>query len=248
MTSSGVQDVHRSNQAWFERVCERETLDFGIAFYTDRYGEYGGANQLREVVLDEVGIEGAWEGCEGFYETKGTRCRRWVPAIAQAPEALESFLGARGFERVDLRVMNVSSWVEIGGGEEFRVVPARAVRAAYETFCGAWGGLALDRLDDPGLEMSVVIVGPPVTEGPTVVGRLGFFQIGDVGRVRELKVSAEYGERGVERALMRHVLGFARRMSVRSVCAEVRAGDAELMALHRVCGFADCGSTTRFER
>lgn len=248
MTSSGVQDVHRSNQAWIERVCERETLDFGIAFYSRRYGDYGGANQLREVVLDEVGIERAWEECERFYESQGARCRRWVPAIEQAPESLESFLGARGFERVDLRVMKVSSWAEIGGGEEFRVVPARAVRSAYETFCGDWGALALDRLDDPGLEMAAALVRPPVTERPAVVGRLGFFQIGDIGRVRDLMVSSEYGEQGVERALMRHVLGFARRMSVRTVCAEVRAGDDELMALYRACGFVDCGSTTRFER
>ncbi len=248
MTSSATQNVHRSNQAWFERISDRETLDFGIAFFSERYANYGGANQLREVVLDDVPIEQAWDQCEAFFNERGPSCLRWVPAITQPPEPMEPFLIERGYRRVESRVLQISSWIGIAGGEDLRVVPARAVRQAYAEFCGEQADLSIDRLDDPGLEMSVAIIGPSNAAQTRVIGRLGFFQIGDIGRVRDLSVRPDSAETGVAPALMRHVLNFARRMDVRSVCAEIRATDTEQLSLHQKCGFEDCGSLVRFER
>ena len=49
-------------------------------------------------------------------------------------------------------------------------------------------------------------------------------------------------------ALMRHVLQLARRLAVRSVCAEIRATQTERLSLHNECGFEDHGSLVRFER
>ena len=248
MTSNAAQNVHRSNQAWFERISERETLDFGIAFFSERFANYGGANQLREIVLDDLPIERAWDQCEAFFNERGLRCLRWVPAITQPPDPMEPFLIERGYQRVESRVLQISSWIEIAGGEDVRVVPARAVRQAYAEFCAAQADLSLDRLDDPALEMSVAVLGPPSITQIQVVGRLGFFQIGDIGRVRDLSVRPGFAETGVAPALMRHVLQFVRRLDVRSVCAEIRATQTEILSLHNECGFEDCGSLVRFER
>ncbi len=242
MQLEAISAVHRSDQAWYEAIAERETLDFALAFHAERFGDTPEANQLREVSLAEIPIERAWESCERFYDSLGLRCRRWSPMMGQEPAPLEPFLAARNFHRDERQVMLLTAWTDVPAPDDVRVVPARAVRAAYGGLCGDLADMALEHLDDPQLDMFAALV------DNRPAGSLGLYQVGDIGRIRDLRVASAHRGRGVEAALMKHVLALTRRLLLRAVCAECAADDADARALYDRCGFSPAGSIVRFER
>ena len=52
MQRTSIGALLRANQAWYEQLVERVTLDAGIAFYTAEFPALPETNQFREVIAD----------------------------------------------------------------------------------------------------------------------------------------------------------------------------------------------------
>jgi GNAT superfamily N-acetyltransferase len=84
-------------------------------------------------------------------------------------------------------------------------------------------------------------------EGGQPVGRAGLFEVGDIGRIKDVHVVPGVRRRGVGSALMAHVLTLARRLAVAMVCLEVDQADRGAVAFFESCGFVPDGSIYGFD-
>lgn len=249
-----VGAVLRSNQAFYQQICQRETLKYGVAFFSEAYAALPQAGQFREVVIDAAdAIPLAFEEAETFFDNKGLTCRRWAPAEGAAFAGLAEFLAGRGFaERVsDVMVLAARPAIDRPAG--VRVLPARALRAAFQaTFQAAGGADAAlaglnaaayaERLDDAHMDMYVALVdGRPA-------GRCGLYQVGDIGRMKGLCVMPGFEERGVERALLEQTLALAQRLALPMVCAAVHRADDRRRRWYEQAGFQVDGQVVEYER
>ena len=250
-TTTPVSWLLRSGQAFFEQICQSVTLDHGVALFSERYPQLCQANQLREVLLeDSTRLPEAFARTEEFYTARGVRCGRWVPALEQPLEPLDGFLPDHGFARRDQDVWVLTRWVEPTRSSELRVVPARAVRAAFrETFSPVHGGAEepewqayCERLDDPQLDMFVALV-----DGQSA-GRCGLFQRGDVARIIGLHSCPQFEGLPVERTLVQHCLQLAKRLGLSQTCTKIAQGDESRSALFEAMGFGAAGVLTEYVR
>ncbi len=266
MEHSTVSSLLRSTQAFCGELCEKETLDFGIAYYSTRFAALPEANQFREVwIEDPTQITVAFEQAEHFFAEKSLSCHRWAPAGGHGPlnpgsagscasEQLSGFLEARGFRRRNLAALALSQWHAFSETPKVRVLPARAMRAAFQkTFVEATvpkdpalrqslSEAYLERLDDPQLDMFVATVdGKPA-------GRAALYQVGDFARIIDLAVLSGFEAAGTQDALLSHVIGMARRLEFRRVLMQVEADDRQrIESLERI-GFVRDGAFVEFER
>ncbi len=243
-----VGSLLRSTQAWCLQICEKETLDFGIAYTSRRFSTLAEACQFREVVVPPGrDVSRAFAETEAWFAQRALRCLRWAPAEGQSADALAEVLCRNGFRRRGLSVMSLASWVELPAAEGIRVLPARAMRAAFEASFAAAGEKQsaeafLERLDDPQLDMFVVLCdGRPV-------GRGGLFQVGDLCRVVELTAAAGPRRHDVETALLGTVLGLAKRLTMRTVLVQVDGEDAAARSRWETAGFVEAGEIVEFDR
>jgi GNAT superfamily N-acetyltransferase len=255
MDRTTVGSLLRSTQAYCSELCEKETLDYGIAYYNARFAALPEANQFREVLIqDRSRIPEAFEQAEAWFQQRGLFCHRWAPAAGQATTALTNFLTQRAFTVRRSTAMALARWVVQGSPEQVRILPARAMREAYRgTFIDAdaagWPATrellaeaSLERLDDPQLDMVVALW------GKQPVGRCGLYQVGDFARVMSVSVIPAFAGRGVEQALLAHVLALAKRLTMRTILVQVDETDAPTRILLEEAGFVADGEIVEFER
>ena len=255
MERTTVGSLLRSTQAFCSELCEKETLDYGIAYYNPRFAALPEANQFREVLIeDPARIPEAFQQTEAWFRKRGLFCHRWCPAGGGETTELGEFLGEQGLHRRKHIAMALDRWVDQKAPERVRILPARAMRAAYrETFShsDALGSPAirelladasLERLDDPQLDMVVALW------DKEPVGRCGLYQVGDIARVMGLSVLPASAGRGIERALLAHVLAFAKRLTMRTVLVQIDETDRAGRTILEEAGFVCDGDIVEFER
>ncbi len=255
MQRSTVASLLRSTQAYCGQLCEKYTFDHGIAYHCNRYPAIGEINLLREVILPPRGtLNDAFGQTERWFAERGLFCHRWAPADGDLPPQWEEFLLARNFRRRVYAAMIAVRWPEPYRNPDIRVLPARALRAAFrDTFLNdefpnaplARRLLAEtyeERLNDPQFESFVALV------RNVPAGRAALFQVGDFARVMDINVLPAFRDQEVERALLSQVLVLAKRLAMRNVCAQVQADDPRRHGWLEAAGFIDDGSITEFER
>ncbi|MCO6437351.1 MAG: GNAT family N-acetyltransferase [Phycisphaerae bacterium] len=251
MTRTTVSSLLRSTQAFAQQICDKETLDHGIAFYSERFAGLPEANQFREVYIDDPSnATKAWEQAESWFARQGLRCQRWSPGEGQAIEPLEALLSGRGFEARRFDAMILTQWAELSPSPpQVRVIHARAVRQAYrETFIQSGEGREAvadayaERLDDPSFDAFVALA-----EG-NPAARATLYQVGDIARVMDVCVLPAYRGLSLEDALLSQALGLARRLAMRTILAQVPVEDEALRTMLGRAGFAEDGSVVEFHR
>lgn len=255
MPRRSIDALLRTTQAYCTQLCDKHTLDFGIAYYCDRYPRVAELNQFREVVLEPpVDSAAAVRQAEDWFRAKGIRCSRWATAGGEAAPLLVKSLAAHGYEPVQLAVFVLTRWVDGSPPSDVRVVPARAMRAAWsELLVGETTGLderareetqaaRLERLDNPQYDGFVALVdGRPA-------GRCALFQVGDLARVMDLRVGPGFVIARVGQALVRHALALAKRLMMKNNYVLARPEDAERIALLESLGFERDGDIVEFVR
>ncbi len=246
MKHGTVGSVLRSNQAYYSQICATESLEWGIAYWSEAFPAVAEANQFREVIVSDAAVmPQALAAATDFFTNRGLRCRRWAPAADQPIDAQRTFLESHGFEPRHTLAMRLEAWpapLDVAG---VRVLPARAMRAAFrETFAGddaATIELANERLDDPSLDMLVAMV------DNRPAGRCAFFEVGDIGRIVGLNVVESMRGRGVATALLSSALAVAHRVASRIVCAQVDAENGVARACFERIGFRQDGVIVEFD-
>lgn len=255
MQRSSVGLLLRSTQAFCSQICEKETLRYGIAYYSRRFATLPEANQFREVVVeDPAKLPEAFEEAERWFRERDLFCYRWAPAAGQTGEELAGFLLAQGFRKRTFTAMCLTKWVDIETPDDVRVLPARAMRAAFQnTFLNTDSPPSpvirelraqayVQRLDDPQFDMFVAVV------DREPVGRCALYQVGETARVMDLTVLAGFASRGVESALTAHVLTLAKRLAMRNICLLIGDDDPAGRGWFESVGFVADGVITEFER
>ena len=255
MERSTVGSLLRSTQALCSQLCDKETLDFGIAYYSERFAGVPETNQFREVVVpDESRITDAFTEAERWFQHQRLFCYRWALADGQPCEAIETFLTTRGFQVHPYTAMVLADWVELAPVDGVRILPARAMHAALEaTYLNAdtptrpadrvlLAEAAMERLNDPQLDLFVATV----DQQPA--GRCALFQVGDIARVMDLHVLGPFMDRGVRQALTAHVLALAKRLSMRHVCVQIDRADTAGQHWFEQVGFVPDGDVIEFDR
>ena len=255
MDRTTVGSLLRSTQAYYSELCEKETLDYGIAFYNPRFAALPEANQFREVLIeDPARIPAAFQQTEACFRKRELFCHRWAPAEGRGTKELADFLTQQGFRRRQHMAMSLARWVDQETPEQVRILPARAMRTAYrETFTqfdtpgsSSMGELladaSLERLDDPQLDMVVALW------DKEPVGRCGLYQVGDIARVMSVCILPVYAGRGIEEALLAHVLALAKRLTMRTVLVQIDETDRAGRTFLEEAGFVCDGEIVEFER
>ncbi len=250
MQRSSLSSILRSNQAYCELLCEKQTLTWGIAFHSQRWSGFPQVNQFREVVIpDDQQIPEAYEAAEAFFAEQHLTCRRWAPAEGQPDGALGRYLEGIGYRRRETTTLALGAWPEATTRRtDLRILPARPMRAAYRaTFdSGAdhapiEADAAIERLDDGRLEAVVIM------DGDEPMGRAALFEVGDIGRLVDVYVVPQARSRGAAKAMVAHLLAVARRLAVGIVCAQVDSADQAAMAFFQGCGFVRDGTICEFD-
>jgi len=249
---STIGSFLRAMQARCGQICEKETLEFGIAYYSQRFAAIPDACQLREVWLpDSSKLTEAFRQSEAWFASKGLRCLRWAAAEGQPIDRLQPFLIERGFTPQESVVMGLGRWVECASAESLRILPARAMRAVFrETFLAEGGAAwaealadaALERLDDPQLDMFVAL------RDKRPVGRCGLHQVGDIGQVGDLWVAEGRDSLDVEAALLHYVLALAKRLAMPTVLVQAPAADTAQQERFASLGFVAAARHVEFDR
>lgn len=252
---SAVGAVLRADQAYAQQVCEKETLEYGIAFYNERFAKLPECCQFREVLIEDAAtIAGAFDQAEQWFAERGLTCLRWAPADGQPTAALTSFLTKRGFRETQFMAMVLPDWPDLEAPTDVRVLPARAMRAAFRRAVAGSiprgqrdaAELVADayeqRLDDPPFDAFVAMV----ENEPAGWGAL--HQVGDVGRLTPIAVLTAYKERRVTLALLAHGLALAKRLMLKTVCTTVAEGEMEEITLLERAGFVSDGRIVQFDR
>ena len=255
MERNTVGSLLRSTQALRSQLCGKQTLEQGIAYYSERFANLPEANQFREVVVgSSEQIVAAFDEAQAWFSERDLRCHVWAPAGGEASPELAAFLAARGYEERGYLAMTLATWVEIEPVGDVRILPARAMRAALRrTFHDAATSSdtgdadeladAMDeRMNDPQFDVFVAMI------DAKPMGRCGLYQVGDIARVVDLCVSGTFRRDDVERALTAHVLAMAKRLQMRNICVQVDEGDAKRRAWFGAYGFVADGRVVEFER
>jgi ribosomal-protein-alanine N-acetyltransferase len=83
-------------------------------------------------------------------------------------------------------------------------------------------------------------------EAAEVLGYAGMYVSVDEGEITNVAVGAPFRGRGVGKALMEAMCGYAKKHSLASIILEVRAGNAGAIALYTNCGFVRIGTRRGF--
>src|SRR3990172_8473514 len=98
MDRTTVGSLLRSTQAYCSELCEKETLEYGIAYYNPRFSLLPEANQFREVLIEDLArIAEAFEQTEKWFRQQEMFCHRWAPAEGRGTDELADFLTQHGF-------------------------------------------------------------------------------------------------------------------------------------------------------
>lgn len=257
-----VDSILRATQAYCVQLCEKETLKFGIAYYSPRFPSAAALNQFREVIVEsDADAERAVEEAERFFAERNVTLRRWAPATGSGSEAVGKLLTERGFVRREYHAMGLTEWPDREAPQDVRVLPARAMRAAFRSIVQAdleridapnreaRLEIAEERLDDPHYDAFVALI------DKSPAGAITLYQVGDFARVMDLRIADASGPGGANgssmvagEALLTHALALAKRLTMRRVLVQVHAEDEEALSLYQRAGFETDGRITEFER
>lgn len=257
-----VDSILRATQAYCVQLCEKQTLKFGIAYHCPRFPSAAALNQFREVIVEnDADAERAVAEAEQFFTENGVTLRRWAPATGARSDAVEELLTKRGFVRRESHAMGLAEWPDPQPVENVRVLPARAMRAAFRSIVEAdleridapnrhaRLEIAEERLDDPHYDAFVALI------DKTPAGAITLYQVGDFARVMDLRIadaSSPGGANGSSmeagEALLAHALALAKRLTMRRVLVQVRTDDADAIALYQRSGFETDGRIVEYER
>ena len=246
----------RSEQAYCLQLCEKDTLDFGIAYSNAELRDVPEANQFREVLVENsADIPSAFGQGEAWFRDRGLTCWRWAPAGGVASAELADFLTKNGFIEKKLTCLSLARWVDFSASSEsIRILPARAMRAAFkstlvqpETNRACVSAKRREqvydlRMDDAQLEMFVALI------NNQPAGRCGLYQVGDIARVMDLTVLPGLPWEAVMRALLSHTLAMAKRLAMRQICTAIEGSDAVRLGLFGAAGFEPAGTISEFDR
>lgn len=231
-----------------EQLATWESLEFGVAFRSPEHPTLAAANQLRDVWLETVSGDTAYERTEAHFAAHGRICRRWVPSSGQPTEPVASVLKNKGWTRVETLAMGLADWAmaSMASPAAIRVLPARAMKKAYrKTFDGATPAemqAGIERLNDPNYEAFVAVMdGEPA-------GRSAYLEVGDIARLADVFVRPSFRRRDIGRVMVAHFLRIGRRLSPRVVVASCDATDPASRSFLERCGFMASGSLTAFDR
>ncbi len=254
MTTSTIAHLHRTSQAYCIQLCEKETLDHGIAYYSKRYPAAAELNQFREMIVpDDATCVDAVEQAKQCFARQKMVCRRWAAAYDQPPEPWAPYLAAQGFAPRRFKAMNLAHWPDVASDPSIRVLPARAMRAALrETFLPSdapantthlldRANILSDRLDDSAFDLFVAVI------AGAAAGRCALYQVGDVARVMELDVLPAYADSPIAEALLTTVLALARRLMMQTICIRIHSENSSQHALLGRFGFVDDGEFIEME-
>lgn len=255
MVRSTVASLLRSTQAFCSQVCEKMTLEYGIAYYSKAFAELPQTNQFREVFIeDPARMLTAFEEAEAWFGQQGLTCHRWAPAVGQDANTLAGFLADRGFVRRESTALALVNWPNLSIPADVRVLHARAVRAALrKTFVNAQrpatsarrerlASLCEERLNDPQYDMFVALI------GGEPAGRCALYQVGDIARLMDLAVLPAFEENSIRTALVAHVVTLAKRLAMQNICLQIDRDETERRAWLEACGFVRDGIVVEFER
>lgn len=246
-----ISAVRRSDQAWCEQVCQWESLGFGVAYSARDFTSLAEGQQLRDVWLNQVDPQAAYEQTETFFGERGLTCSVWALSPEQDVQQAESLLAPHGWQRQDWLAMGLSRWdlASEEVDELIRILPARPMPKAYrqslsDSAPGDADGIeaGFRRLDDANYDPFVAVV------AGEVAGRAGYLEVGDIARLADFFVSQKFRDRGIDRALVAHFLRMARRLLPRAVVARADARDEQAKAFLQSCGFSAAGTLTHFRR
>lgn len=252
MSTPTIASLFRATQSWCEQLCEKSTLQFGIAFFAERFPLLPDANQFREIVVEnETQAAEAIREAEALFTTHGLRVHRWSPAAGAQSPALERLLIDRGFAARRFTAWRLSRWPHPPKSTGVRILPARAMRAALPATVPDSGfasdearkqavDAALERLDDSQLDLAVAMA------GDRAVGRCGLYQVGDIGQMVDLHTLPANAE--IATTLACHTLALARRLAIRSVCAMAPHDSPYGAAFWEHLGFVADGEFVEYER
>lgn len=248
MVATTVGAILRSSQAYYGLICERQTLDHGIAFYSRTFPALPQANQFREVVIENPAeVARAYDAAELLFAGLGLACHRWAPAEGARIPGLAEHLTGHGFVERAFDAMTLTRWTAPAheSPEGIRVLPARAMRAAFEATFGAASlerDAEVQRLDQPSMDMFVAL------RGAEPAGRCALYQVGDIGRVIGPVVLPRLAGQGIEEALLAHVLAMGQRLQMRTICTLLPAEDAAGQRRMQSLGFAVDGRIFEYHR
>ena len=254
MASSTVGALLRTEQAFCSQVCDKQVLEFGIAYYSDRFAVLPEANQYREVTLDSPSqVELAFDEAEAWFSQRNLCFHRWASAGGAGDDSVVKFLAEKGFQRRTYHAMTLAERVSFKPFDNVRVLHARAVRDALrQTFLqpsddpsspqSLQAAACTERLDDPQFDMYVALV------DKVPAGRCALYQVGDIARVMDLTVLPAFKGQGVDHVLTKHVLTQAHRLAIRKVCVQVDCAQADREDWFRRAGFLVDGVIDAFDR
>ncbi len=255
MQATTVQSLLRTSQALCGQMCQKETLENGIAYFHERFDQIYDLNQFREVVLTEqVGVEKVVKEVEQWFAEKNLTCLRWALAAETESPELAEYLTSHGFQERVESAMLLTQWKSLDATNDLRVLPARAVRAAYRqtimdddaTVSQSLREMKADayaeRLDDPQYDAFVAMA------GQKPVGRCALYQVGDIARVVDLTSTSDDSCESVYASLLTHVLTLAKRLAMRCTCAAVNIDDSVKLRLLTDFGFESDGRIVEYER
>lgn len=255
MAGTTVGKILRSTQSFCSQLCEKQTLDFGIAYYSERFRLLPEANQFREVVIEDAAhITTAYDQAERWFNDRHLFCFGWSPAAGDATAELTRSLEQHGFRAEQRPVLTLTQWADIDADPDVRVLPARALRAAYRrTFVEAeqpaiaagrelFADAYAERLNDPQYDAFVALV------DKKPAGRCTLYQVGDFARIMDFAVLPPYADRRVAQSLLAQVLTMARRLSMRSVCVEIGPAHEAWRSAFENVGFVADGAVAEFIR
>jgi len=257
MQHTTVASILRAEQAYGLQLCEKETLDYGIVYTRDRFHDLPEFCQFREVVIENPSdLEKAFERTEQWFRERGIVCLRWVPADGAGSAELTDFLTQKGFRRSVWIALVLPDWPDLQPPEDVRVLPARAMRAAFRQAVvgmlpedqreSSLAELTVeafeDRLDDPSYDACVALA----ENRPA--GWYALHQVGDIARIATISVLPGHEDQRVEVAMLHHGLTLAHRLVPRVVCATVDENDVWRRGWLERAGFVPDGEITHFDR
>jgi len=208
---STVGSLLRCTQSFCQQICDKDTLQYGIAFSSPRFPLLSEANQFREVTVEsrEQILAAMDEGLQWF-AARNLSCQIVAPAIGQSVADFELLLTPHGFTSRHFTALRLTRWTDLPAPANVRVLPARAMRAVTaESYLqdteippiqrASAAEAFAERLDDAALDAFVALV-----EGK-VAGRCALYQVGDLARVMDLVVLGPFHEMDVEAALLTQV-------------------------------------------
>jgi len=245
MKRSAVGSLLRTTQAYCIQVCEKQTLEYGIAYSCERFPDLAEVQQFREVIAKEPQtLEKALHEAEGHFASLQRRFQVIALAEDTPSDSSTEFFASHGFHPKRYRAMALTEWIDLPTVDTVRILPARPMRAALKaTFDDdARADLCDLRLDDPQYDMFVATVdGKPA-------GRCALYQVGDIARVMDFHLNATANRDEVERALLKQVLAMARRLEMRNICTLIEEGRDDAVQLMTDAGFTHDGDIVEFHR